>query len=443
MKVVVLFLVWTLSSFLGLGSVSGDKNLIPVCCGSNTLSAYPACNESYPSSTILHWPDLPTRFHPLSCSHSISIEQDIYTQTLFSIDQEGDLVVYPGNNDFCLIGSPNNQLDYCLDYDLSKNLSVAHVCLPFEYDTHIAQKIGSPVSAAFLIITIATYLLKKSPKWSNGAYLISQATALACGFLCLARLEFFPKGCYQCSLAGFSLQYFFLAGFFWMNAQCVYIYLITTRLQLQSGSPARDDMRKSRFIRASVYAWGLPLIICSTTFILQYFDVVRDRRFRPDIGVYLDDCFLNGWRAKWIYFYAPMAVIVMANVVLFSLTYDFLVKHKSALANIRSTETVFQRNLRYYKQHMIFFICTGINWALEVIGTTFRDGQSENWKDTAWLVIDIFNSLQGVLILLMFIHPFKGKQTVSKSQNRVVKFKKGGGNESMTLMAPNLVIETV
>uniref|UniRef100_A0A0A9YTU9 G-protein coupled receptor Mth2 n=2 Tax=Lygus hesperus TaxID=30085 RepID=A0A0A9YTU9_LYGHE len=304
---------------------------------------------------------------------------------------------------------------FCLDYDLERNVLVAHICVDDEQSEKymtppapLPQKICTAVSAVLLLITVIVYWNTSSARWSNAAYVVNQSAALGLAFGILVGIQFYPhiSDCLGCMVTGYCLQYFFLASFFWMNAHSIDLYQKISRFRPRNGSLVLDEIRRKKFIRASLYSWGVPSVIGLTTFVLQKFDLIPDPQFTPDIG--RKACFFTFWKVKWIYFYGPMTVIITINCVLFSLMFYGLFKHHLLSTKLRqANRTKLEKEIWFCLQYLKLFFVTGLTWAGEMIGNSFKTPNDSSSLRYLWLTIDLFNSLQGVFMFLIFVYDRK------------------------------------
>ncbi|KRT84228.1 hypothetical protein AMK59_1057, partial [Oryctes borbonicus] len=117
-----------------------------------------------------------------------------------------------------------------------------------------------------------------------------------------------------CIALGFFCYFFFMASFFWMNASCLDIFFTFSGIRGVLGDKKKEN---KRFMYYSVYAWGIPVLMVGFASIFT-FKVTDSSNWYTGIGN--GQCwFRNGWPTG-IYFYFPIAILLIVNMVLFGVT---------------------------------------------------------------------------------------------------------------------------
>ncbi|KAK6625721.1 hypothetical protein RUM43_006020 [Polyplax serrata] len=161
-----------------------------------------------------------------------------------------------------------------------------------------------------------------------------------------------------------------------------------------------------KFILYSCYAWGCPTVILIVTLIIDHTPNLPDYIIKPNIGT--KKCYFETKMATLAYFYAPMAAIVVCDIVLFVLTAIKICKVRRETKVLTQNES--RRNDEASKQrynlYLKLFLVMGINWVMEIISWIFEGPKG------LWYITDSMNSLQGLFIFLIFVWNRKIKKVI-------------------------------
>eukprot|EP00092_Neocalanus_flemingeri_P025427 GFUD01027567.1.p1 GENE.GFUD01027567.1~~GFUD01027567.1.p1 ORF type:complete len:696 (+),score=127.09 GFUD01027567.1:159-2090(+) len=223
-----------------------------------------------------------------------------------------------------------------------------------------------------------------------------------------------------CVFSGYIAQYAFLAFFFWMNVMAIDIWI-----KFRDMSPYIDkDLDRKKFIRYTLYAQGMPLLICSLTAIVDAFSSANYQQnlHYPEMGVY--SCFLGSQRTggrvtyferpEFIYFGSFIIVILTGNAIFLSLTINKFVenwKNQEELRKIQERDsagtTWFDRFQRLKEQMRIvlrlqgLFAILSIPWLFEIIYYGMANDFQVSF--TVNLMTDVWNLISGVLVFLFLV----------------------------------------
>uniref|UniRef100_A0AB38ZED9 Venom G-protein-like protein 1 n=1 Tax=Ectomocoris sp. TaxID=3104572 RepID=A0AB38ZED9_9HEMI len=261
---------------------------------------------------------------------------------------------------------------------------------------------GMFLSLPFLISTFLVYLCIRELRTLHGRCLTCQVFTLFVGYGSLGVLQkatdLMDTSHGICVTLGFSVQYFFLATFFWLNVMCIDIYWAFSSLRLVGA--VGGETRK--LLLYSLYAWGFPLIILLITVAVDFTDFVpATSPFKPKVGI--NKCFFDDRTSAYMYFYGPMAILLCVNLILFGITACKIWRTKKETSyqlnrtdSRRHSEK--QENERF-KLYMKLFLVMGINWIAELISFIL----GEEVPHYLWYVTDLTNTLQGVFIFIIFV----------------------------------------
>ncbi|XP_045536560.1 G-protein coupled receptor Mth2 [Papilio machaon] len=311
-----------------------------------------------------------------------------------------------------------NPSRYCVDMMTNTNddfRMVALVCYPDKAPDddspvlYITYAIGLMISIPFLLATFLVYAFIPELRNLHGMCLMAYCGGLIVAYMFLAYLKLHSgkigvamTGCY---IIAFIVYYAFQTSFFWLNVMCFDIW--RTFSGYRGSSNKRRE--KKRFVLYGAYAWGLPFILTIITITMQFADVPNNI-ITPGFGAMR--CWFTNWMSELVYFLSPVLVLVVCNVVLFSVTAHRIRSIRQETAILKGAESARSDKLKRDKQrfglYLKLFMVMGVNWTVEII--SFSVGGS-NWY---WILIDISNIALGAVIFLIFVWKKKVRNLVAK-----------------------------
>ncbi|CAL7944198.1 unnamed protein product [Xylocopa violacea] len=306
---------------------------------------------------------------------------------------------------------------YCLDWKESFEKVVVLVCELA--DTRNGEKkvqkegqheyfnVGIMVSIPFFFATFLVYAIIPELRNLYGMTLMCYVgcLVLAYTFLVLAKLLYLPLA--FCYTIAFIMYFSFLASFFWLNVMCFDIWWTFGGFRSLQGSVKQRERKK--FVIYSIYAWGCASLLTTVCIAMQFFPDIPEYFIKPEFGS--QSCWFDTDKAKAIYFYGPMGVTVFCNICLFISTALKIVQHKKDTAhhlkgvNSRRHDD----NKQWFNLYLKLFIVMGINWSMELISWLCN-----NTPSYIWYLTDLTNTLQGVIIFLIFVCKNKIKRLLLK-----------------------------
>ncbi|CAK1580414.1 unnamed protein product [Parnassius mnemosyne] len=353
------------------------------------------------------------------CEDRYLLDTNSPTEEIF-IQENASLYYITSNNHLWL--SPTK---YCVDM-MTTNLStvdtrlVAVVCYPDKAPDddgpvlYITYAVGLIVSIPFLLATFLVYAFIPELRNLHGMCLMAYCGGLIVAYTFLSYLKLHTgkvgvamMGCY---IIAFIVYYAFQTSFFWLNVMCFDIW--RTFSGYRGSSNKRRE--KKRFALYGMYAWGVPVILTVATIAMQFADV-PDNIITP--GFAYRRCWFDNWLSELVYFFTPVLVLVVCNVVLFSVTAHRIRSIKQETAILKGAESARSDKLTKDKQryalYLKLFVVMGVNWTVEII--SFSVGGS-NWY---WILIDISNIVLGLFIFLIFVWKRKVRNLVAKKWRSV------------------------
>lgn len=215
----------------------------------------------------------------------------------------------------------------------------------------------------------------------------------------------------SCYILGFLTHYFYLSFFSWSNVMAYDLYRMFSVLSSDKKSKRAvidDDleMKNIRFIKYSMYAWFLPLIICLLLVVKQFISKNSSYGFKS--------CFISEPISLLVFFVIPIAIILLSNIFFLlksiisiknvdKMTSKFLKKDQenessAAVTTASDRKKLVKTNNNEKKRLILFlklFILTGMTWILGLISSFHKNS-------VIWYIFIVLNSLQGLFIFVSF-----------------------------------------
>ncbi|XP_043273805.1 G-protein coupled receptor Mth2-like [Venturia canescens] len=315
--------------------------------------------------------------------------------------------------------------DYCMDIVPGLG-TVALVCFDQESSILTADSritfyaCGLLISVPFLVLTIVAYCITPCLMDVHGKALCHYCGCLAVAFatLAIAQLTSSHLSDQMCISIAFVIQFSFVACFFWLNVMCIETWLQVRRhvkepvdeidggaaLNGNAGLRSSEREAKKLFFYYSLWAWIPPLILIVLSMIMDLSPTIPTTYVKPNFGA--ESCWFQSDQEAMPYFYVPVGLLVVANIVLFTMTAITITRHQRELdlrrlARNRDSDREEQRIFRRLKR--VFLVCLGLfflmgmNWAMELI-SWWAGGDP-----LAWSAFDLVNALQGLLVFGIFV----------------------------------------
>ncbi|XP_015514294.1 G-protein coupled receptor Mth isoform X3 [Neodiprion lecontei] len=300
---------------------------------------------------------------------------------------------------------------YCIGLtmeDQSILVAVCHNSAPIK-PPKVGWPIGMIVSIPFLVVTGAIYAILPELRNIYGKTLMCYVACLTIAYAFLTVVQLAPTDdmeLWLCQTLAFVIHFSFLASFFWLNVMCVDIWWTFAGYRSIQGSVRQRERKK--FILYSIYAWGCACLLTGICIIMEYAPGIPSNVVRPEFGV--EKCWFKTEMAKAYYFYIPMGLTVLCNIILFILTAAKIIQHKKNTAHqLKGTESRrHDDNKQWFNLYLKLFIVMGINWSMEIISWAYKS------PEYLWYITDLANTLQGVIIFIIFVWKEKIKRLLIK-----------------------------
>ncbi|XP_023167596.2 probable G-protein coupled receptor Mth-like 1 [Drosophila hydei] len=251
--------------------------------------------------------------------------------------------------------------------------------------------VGIIISIIFLAATlVAGYMLPAVHHALHWRCQIYYVFCLLLGKILLAIEELntsLEPGTASCLLVAIGMQFFFLSAFFWLNTMCFNIWWTFRDFRPSSLERNQESIRLRLY---SVYAWGLPLLICAIAAFVDQLPDTETSMLRPGFGQPF--CwFDNRSLTIFAYFYGPIGLLLCANIVLFISTTHQLTCGLWKRDDVKSTS----EKSALGRVCLKLVVVMGVTWIWDIISWLVGGPHG------AWLLTDLINALQGVFIFIV------------------------------------------
>ncbi|KAK4872681.1 hypothetical protein RN001_014710 [Aquatica leii] len=235
--------------------------------------------------------------------------------------------------------------------------------------------LGMMISMPFLLATFIVYALLPERNIHGKSLMCYVITLFGAYFFLVIMQQHTNVVGPGCTTLGTFCLFFFMVSFLWMNVMSVDIWWTF-------------KVEHKRFLLYSAYTWGVSLLFVIIVTIINQTSPLS-AWYKPGIGD--GQCWFTIGMPTLIYFYGPLALIIVVNIVLFGRT-------AWRIKMIQQDTTDKQRFYLYLK----LFMAMGVNWSMEVISWVV-DWQVEEVYSAVWILTDLCNALYGVFIFFIFV----------------------------------------
>ncbi|KAB0803803.1 hypothetical protein PPYR_00773 [Photinus pyralis] len=316
-----------------------------------------------------------------------------YSADVFYPQYDGRLWLPSTNKHFPASG-------YCLDYFEDNRIS-ALVCEDAMLKTEARiNSVGMMVSLPFLLATFVVYMLLPN-KNLHAMSLMCYAISLFGAYLCLVLAkEVSGIAGPSCVVLATSCLYFFMSSFLWMNLFSFTIWRSFGKLS--SGNAARNT--SNYMLLYGLYTWGGALLFVAAITIIDRL-TPPGQWYTPGLGD--GQCWFTPGYPSLLYFYGPLSIITLADVVFFTQTAWRIKNLQREIAILKKNGNAISgrnREQQTFYLYLKFFVIMGINWMTEIISWIIN-WQVEAVPSAVWILTDLINALSGVFIF--FIYAYK------------------------------------
>ncbi|XP_018349280.1 PREDICTED: G-protein coupled receptor Mth2-like [Trachymyrmex septentrionalis] len=263
---------------------------------------------------------------------------------------------------------------------------------------------GLLISVPFLILTIAAYTITPRLRDVHGKALCLYCGCLALAFTTLAitQLASGQLSPQVCVSIAFVIQFSFVACFFWLNVMCIETWALVHHHVNQRSY--RRIQPKTLFFYYSIWAWGFPAGLILISMLMDLSPTIPMTYVKPAFGS--ESCWFRSDAEALPYFYVPVGILLLANMILFIITAIMISRYQQVLAlrrlarnhhSDREDQRLFRRLKRVFTVCLVLFFLMGLNWMMELISWGVGGDPFD------WTAFDLVNALQGVLVFGLFV----------------------------------------
>ncbi|XP_011863582.1 PREDICTED: G-protein coupled receptor Mth2-like [Vollenhovia emeryi] len=298
--------------------------------------------------------------------------------------------------------------DYCMEVVPEMGLR-ALVCFqdiaaPTADARVIIYACGLLISVPFLILTIAAYVITPRLRDVHGKALCHYCGCLALAFttLALTQLASAQLSPQACVSIAFVIQFSFVACFFWLNVMCIETWLLVRHHVNQRAY--RRIQPQLLFFYYSIWAWGFPAALILVSMAMDLSPTIPMTYVKPAFGS--ESCWFKSDVEALPYFYVPVGLLLLVNMILFIITAVRISRYQQELAlrrlarnqhSDRADQRLFRRLKRIFIVCLVLFFLMGLNWMMELISWGVGGDPFD------WTAFDLVNALQGVLVFGLFV----------------------------------------
>ncbi|KAK2586243.1 hypothetical protein KPH14_001500 [Odynerus spinipes] len=300
-------------------------------------------------------------------------------------------------------------VDYCMENIHELGLRTL-VCFPEDEEILLADSrvifyaCGLLISVPFLILTIVAYSITPKLRDVYGKALCNYCGCLVLAFTILAITQL-GSGYFSdqtCTCVAFVIQFSFVACFFWLNVMCIETWLLVQN-HVHHGTYRRKKPNVL-FFYYSIWAWGPPGVLILISMIMNLSPTIPVTYVKPNFGS--ESCWFKSDTDAMPYFYVPVGLLLLVNVIFFILTAVTITRYQQDLAlrrlarnqeSDRQDQRLFRRLKRTFVVCIVLFFLMGLNWIMELV-SWWAGGDPFDWS-----AFDLVNVLQGVVIFGLFV----------------------------------------
>uniref|UniRef100_A0A1Y1NFN1 G-protein coupled receptors family 2 profile 2 domain-containing protein n=3 Tax=Photinus pyralis TaxID=7054 RepID=A0A1Y1NFN1_PHOPY len=259
------------------------------------------------------------------------------------------------------------------------------------------------ISMPFLLLTFLVYAVLPDRNL-HGKCLMCYVITLFGAYAFLVFIQLYPNDLAgaNCKTLGILCFFFFTVSFFWMNVMSIDIWWAFSGLRGFSGS--RKEAERKRFILYCGYAWGVSLLL--TTIVIGFTvseNVEKNVWYNPGMGD--GQCWFRDGVPTLLYFYVPMATIIVVNITLFAVTACKIKRVQQDTAMLRKDESKkhsYENDKQRFNLYLKLMLAMGVNWAMEIV-SWIVDWQIGRVPPPVWYLTDFCNALYGVFVFFIFV----------------------------------------
>ncbi|RLU16474.1 hypothetical protein DMN91_010542 [Ooceraea biroi] len=267
------------------------------------------------------------------------------------------------------------------------------------------------ISVPFLIATYLVYWLLPDLNNLHGLTLRGYVGCMAITNCICATTHLIPHEWFSevfCIVIALIITSSFSASFFWLNVMCFDIWWtfgqsFSNAFCRRKPWPLQGNIKqreKKRFMMYSIYVWGGAFIHTVICIIMDFTSILPNDSIRPEF----DMCWFGTETAEFLYFWAPISIIIVCNICLFIHT---ALKIRSLRKNIAqqlqgSESRRHDDNRQRFSLYLKLSVVMGLSWSMEII-TWLMEMLLNSLPEFIEDISNLTNILQGLIIFIICV----------------------------------------
>ncbi|KAK4872480.1 hypothetical protein RN001_014509 [Aquatica leii] len=271
----------------------------------------------------------------------------------------------------------------------------------------IFYAVGILLSAMFLILTALVFLIIREVRDTRGKCVIFYSVSMAVAFVCLVTAQFSELDQTSCTVIAYVIQMFLVSSFTWLTL----ISCETLCKILLYDKDAYTQDRKRLFVYIGVGVL-VPALTSLISLLIDRIPDIPTSVLKPQFG--RNSCWFDQNKTTSMYFYVPIGIAIICNVGLgIAMKCKLLQFQKNRRQEI-AWLTIQEELKPMFRSCVILLTLMSVCWIMEMISFVM------NSNEGVWRAIDIINSLQGVLVFIIFVAHRPVKNKLCKWRRKVV-----------------------
>ncbi|XP_039309688.1 uncharacterized protein LOC120358710 isoform X2 [Solenopsis invicta] len=268
------------------------------------------------------------------------------------------------------------------------------------------------VKCLFLLMTLLVYAYLPNLQNIHGKTVICYVSSLLLSTAFIFSRDLRVKitneqlGKTSCKALAYIDFFFVCSTHFWLNVMCFDIW--RTFGTLRENRIINNRKKRKQFLLYCLYAWGIPLLQSILTIVADNMDVLPDF-LKLSFDVF--DCRF-AYEPYWdnygelIFFYGPLMILMISNIVFFILTTKYYNKVKADIKNVITDPRSKQLNSsrKRFIMNVKLFIVMGLTWIFGIVVYFLNKflGYNHHWEMFAYIHAILYY-LDDLLIFIIFV----------------------------------------
>ncbi|XP_039309685.1 G-protein coupled receptor Mth-like isoform X2 [Solenopsis invicta] len=269
------------------------------------------------------------------------------------------------------------------------------------------------VKCLFLLMTLLVYAYLPNLQNIHGKTVICYVSSLLLSTAFIFSRDLRVKitneqlGKTSCKALAYIDFFFICSTHFWLNVMCFDIW--RTFGTLRENRIINNRKQRKRFLLYCLYAWGIPFLQSILIIVADNTDILPDYLKPSSFDVF--ECRF-AYEPYWdnygelIFFYGPLMILMISNIVFFILTTKYYNKVKADIKNVITDPR--SKQLHSIRKRFIMnvklFIVMGLTWIFGIVVYFLNKflGYNHHWEMFAYIHAILYY-LDDLLIFIIFV----------------------------------------